>query len=436
MLYNLWLHAVLGYSSRNIRGILKAFGSAEALFSADIAEIRESGLFSARELESIARKDLAAANRIAERCGQLGYSVFCIDDDDYPSRLAGIKDPPAVIFTLGDNLMMYRRSAAIVGARKPTLTGKKTAFEMAYKLASEGVVVVSGGADGIDTQAHKGALQSGGFTVCVLGGGINHRYLSKNAPLRQEIARHGLLVSEYPPDMEPASYTFPRRNRIISALSNCTVVVEASMGSGSLITAADAREQGRLLFAVPGSLDSESSSGTNKLLAEGAFAAVSAEDIIRRMNEPSSRKEIEIDSRTISGIRQEGKLRASREKSNKPQERRHPVMEDGSPEKKPENKAVKFAGSRRDKSSQDNLLNINEKNEIISEKQEKDDNFLNGMLTENALTVYHTIPETPFLADSLTEVLDMEISEVLSALTELEILGLIRAVPGSRYERI
>ena len=413
MLYSLWLHVCLSYNSKNIRDILQFFGSAENVFAASSGELEESGLFSKKELVRLADKDLAEANRITERCAYLGYRIYCLDGEDYPLSLKSISDPPTVIFTSGDVSAFDKRAVAVVGARNPTLTGKKTAFDISYDLASRGFVIVSGGAEGIDTQAHKGALQSGGLTVCVLGGGLNHKYLVKNASLRDEIAKHGLLVTEYPPDMEPTSYTFPRRNRIISALSECTVVVEASMGSGSLITAGDAREQGKLLFAVPGSIDSYSSSGTNKMLTEGAFAALSADDIMKRLDSHIV-EESEIDSSTIKSIRQEGK-NAKNTKTGRKSE----------PKKKTDRPKTKTS-----------LLNLNENKAQKPEKQEKDDNFLSGLLTENAMTVYHTIPETPFFADSLSEELDIEIGQLLSALTELEIMGLIKALPGGRYEKI
>lgn len=169
---------------------------------------------------------------------------------------------------------------AVVGTRSATPYGHKTAFRLSYRLAECGALIVSGGALGIDSEAHRGALQAGGRTIAVLGCSIDYPYLSANAELRKMISEHGALISEYPPGTPPSKVSFPIRNRLISGLALGTVVVEASIKSGSLITADHALNQGKDVFAVPGNIMSSAYAGSNRLLSDGAKPVFSAADIL------------------------------------------------------------------------------------------------------------------------------------------------------------
>jgi DNA processing protein len=199
----------------------------------------------------------------------------------YPPLLAELHDPPARLFLRGGlSDLLARPAVAIVGARSCSSYGAQVAQELARDLATAGVVVVSGLARGIDGEAHRGALAGGGVTVAVLGCGIDRDYPRSHAELARRIAEDGLVVSEYPPGVEPAPWRFPARNRIIAGLAHATVVVEARERSGALITADFALELGRDVFAVPGEITSALSGGTNDLLRQGAAPLLSVEDIL------------------------------------------------------------------------------------------------------------------------------------------------------------
>ena len=199
----------------------------------------------------------------------------------YPRRLEELHDPPARVYFRGAALEVLERPAvAMVGARSCSGYGAQVARRLARELAGAGVVIVSGLARGIDAEAHRGALEGGGATVAVLGCGIDRDYPAAHAGLARRIAETGLVVSEYPPGLEPAPWRFPARNRIIAALAEATVVVEARERSGALITADFALELGRDVFAVPGEITAALSAGTNHLIRQGAAPLLSADDVL------------------------------------------------------------------------------------------------------------------------------------------------------------
>jgi DNA processing protein len=203
----------------------------------------------------------------------------------YPSSLRELHDPPDRLFLRGrgDPAVLAGTAVAIVGARSCSAYGAQVAHELARELAAAGIVVVSGLARGVDGEAHRGALDGGGSTVAVLGCGIDRDYPRSNADLARRIAQDGLIVSEYPPGVEPAPWRFPARNRIVAGLCRATVVVEARERSGALITADFALELGRDVFAVPGEITSGLSAGTNDLLRQGAAPLLSADDILEAL---------------------------------------------------------------------------------------------------------------------------------------------------------
>ena len=202
---------------------------------------------------------------------------------EYPALLKEIRDFPRVLFYKGNIDLINSRCAAVVGSRKTTQYGRTTAGMIAGKLAEKNIVIVSGMAKGIDTCAHKGALAVSGNTIAVLACGMDICYPKENQELKKEIEERGLLISEYHPGTPPERYFFPQRNRIISGLSEITVVVQAGSSSGALITAELAAEQGREVFAVPGNIDSRYNLGNNKLIKEGAVPVTCIEDISEAM---------------------------------------------------------------------------------------------------------------------------------------------------------
>ena len=210
----------------------------------------------------------------------------------YPPLLSELHDPPATLFVRGEADALLTQGVAVVGARSCSAYGAQVARSLARELASAGLVVVSGLARGVDSEAHRGALEGGGRTVAVLGCGIDRDYPRSHAELARRIVASGAVVSEYPPAVEPAPWRFPARNRIIAGLSLATVVVEARERSGALITADFALELGRDVFAVPGEITSGLSSGTNDLLRQGAAPLTSVRDVLEALgieSEPAAR---------------------------------------------------------------------------------------------------------------------------------------------------
>jgi DNA processing protein len=212
------------------------------------------------------------ANRIIE-----------IDSGDYPELLRRIPDPPTLLYIVGNAEALHMPALSIVGSRNPTRGGQDNAYEFAKHLGQSGFCIVSGLAQGIDTSAHEGALDAGAMTVAFLGHGIDRVYPAANHDLAHRISQNGALVSEYPLGSPPRREHFPQRNRLISGVSLGTLVVEAARRSGSLITARLAGEQGREVFAIPGSIHNPLSRGCHQLLRQGAKLVESAEDIVSEL---------------------------------------------------------------------------------------------------------------------------------------------------------
>jgi len=214
-----------------------------------------------------------------KRVDQLGFRIVTLADNDYPALLLEIPDPPPFIYVYG-NLPMHVNNIAIVGSRHATQYGLSTTKHLSRDLVKHGLTIISGMARGIDTAAHEGALAAGGKTVAVLGSGLARIYPRENEKLYHQIAKNGAVISEFPLDAEPEGHHFPLRNRIISGLSLGTVIVEATLRSGSLITARLAAEQNREVFAVPGSIKSFKSTGTHTLIKQGARLVEQSQDIM------------------------------------------------------------------------------------------------------------------------------------------------------------
>jgi len=223
-------------------------------------------------------RELAAAEKA--RLARLGFGLICHQDPAYPDALRGIDDFPVLLFYRGDPQTLDRPRIALVGSRKATAYGLEIGQRLGAELAESGIAVVSGVAAGIDGAVHEGALSTDGVTIGVLGCGLDVVYPRQHGRLYEQIARQGVLLSEYPCGTRPDGFRFPARNRIISGLSLAVVVVEATLKSGSLITARLALNQGREVFAVPGRIDSPTSAGTHALLRDGAQLVESGEDIL------------------------------------------------------------------------------------------------------------------------------------------------------------
>ena len=278
------LSMVPGIGPARFRRLVESLGSPEAAWLAKPARLAEVGL-DRRAIESLAsvraRVDL---EREMEKLRRLGVQLLTLEDDRYPHQLRNIADPPPVLYLRGELLPEDELALAIVGTRRPTVYGRQATELFARGLAENRVTVVSGLAKGIDTFAHRAALDGGGRTLAVLGSGLDIIYPGDNRRLAAEVAERGALISEFPLGTQPDGVNFPRRNRIISGLSTATLVVEAGEASGALITAEFALEQGRDVFAVPGNIFSPASRGTNRLISEGAKPACELRDILEELN--------------------------------------------------------------------------------------------------------------------------------------------------------
>lgn len=283
LIYWIWLSGLKNLGSVSAMKYVEYFGTAKRLYEADHREISLVPGSRRTEIEQLENKDLGRARAVLKNCRKTGTEVITVYDSGYPGRLANIYDPPLVLYYRGTLTDLDEEAViGVVGTRKATGYGLKTAERIASEIASGGGIVATGLAEGIDSAAAKGALKAGGFVIGVLGTGTDITYPSWNNKLHERIASDGLLLSEYPPGTKATRGSFPARNRIISGISLGVAVIEAPAKSGSLITAARAAEQGRDVFAVPGNVDLRSFEGSNALIRDGAFLIVSGWEILNQ----------------------------------------------------------------------------------------------------------------------------------------------------------
>ena len=272
-----------GIGARTILRLLETFGSAEAIISASPVRLRSAGLGN-KAIEALASVNELLVRDDLHWLQEADNNHFLtITDPGYPELLRQIPDPPAWLFLKGDPDLLHHTQLAVVGSRNPTRGGRENAAEFARELAGQGLGITSGLATGIDTAAHEGALAADGITLAVVATGLDRVYPASNRELAHRIAGNGLLVSEFPPGTEPRAGHFPSRNRIISGLSLGVLVAEATEKSGSLITARLATEQGREVFAIPGSIHNPLARGCHRLIRQGAKLVEQASDILEEL---------------------------------------------------------------------------------------------------------------------------------------------------------
>ncbi len=378
--YSVWLSLVLGAANSRVNKIFDTFITAENVYKAGLDGCRKSLLFTRAELLRMEKIGIEKADEIIDICKAENIRVIPYKAQGYPFCLSVIEDPPIVLYVKGNMPNFDKQpSICIVGPRKVSEFGKKSAFSLGFRLAASGMIIVSGGALGADSFAHMGALRGDGVSVAVLGCGIRYPYLSENEALRQSLCDKGCLISEYPPDEKCTKFTFPARNRIMSALSLGTVVVEAGAKSGALITARHANNQGRDIFVIPGSPVKKEYEGSNALLRDGAKPLLDASDIF---NEYIHRF----------------------------------------PDKINIEKAYQMSISNNKKVKEEKNLQKSQKN-------------LNETLSKNAKIVYNQLDKQKFFPDEILNT-GLSATEMLSALTELEMEFLIKAIPGGMYEKL
>lgn len=393
--YWLWLAELPGLNNQARLALLRHFGSPEDIFYAEEAELSlVEDLSEAQRAAVLEDHNLGPANYILADCQRLGQRILTIQDAEYPKRLYNIYDPPCLLYVRG-RLPAFDEEAAIavVGTRKCTPYGIACAEKLGYGVAACGGLVVTGLAKGIDSAAARGALRAGGRVVGVTGNGLDVPYPYESRHLYEDVAAAGVLISEYPPGTEPDGHHFPVRNRIMSGLSVAALVVEAPARSGALITAHLALDQGREVFAVPGPIDAPASAGCIRLMQEGAYPVADAWDILGQY-----------EGRFPDKLRPAG---PAPEHRGAPVRRvsSQPAPKAPAPEKTPEPAPALP------------LRNMEG-------------------LTDDQITLLQTLePEKPAQVDELIQATEIPARRVLSALTMLEIDGLVRQHSGKSYTR-
>ena len=397
----LWLSLHFGAGSSIYSKLYAHFGSASAIYDCDDADVDCIDWLASHQRRKLLDKSLDHAHEIMDWCDYYNVQIITPSDENYPLPLRALDRFPAALYCRG-TLPNFKKELCIsvVGTRSLTVDGQRNAYNLGFGLAKGGAIVVSGMAKGIDSVAQKGALYAGGSSVAVLGCGINVVYPKENFALMEKLARVGAVITEYPPDTPPIGSNFPVRNRLISALGDATVVVEADLNSGALITARYATEQGKMLFAFPGPVNSFASKGTNRLISEGAKVATEAIDILEQFMDV------------------------------------YPYVNLSASKQRPDfSQAKKVAATDFD----ENKFYANLKTSASSKKQEKKVQateriaFDTSSLDEKELLVYNTMEfNKPASIDDLSKI-DIEVSELASLITMLEIKGAIESAPGGFY---
>jgi DNA processing protein len=275
---------VRGIGAVRLNRLWETFGDLERAWNAPAEALKEAGLGPQILAALLHERETLDPDAEMRRIEERGFRLVTWDDEGYPIRLKEIPQPPPVLYLWGEMGPQDRWATAVVGTRQPTAYGQSVARELAAALAANGVTVVSGLARGIDALSHRAALEAGGRTLAVLGSGLDQIYPPEHEKLAQEIAKNGAILTDYPLGTKPEPGNFPPRNRIISGLALAVVIVEAGEGSGALITADFAADQGREVFAVPGPIFNRASRGTNRLIKAGARPLTSPEDVLEVLN--------------------------------------------------------------------------------------------------------------------------------------------------------
>jgi DNA processing protein len=283
-----WLRLTLvpGVSPAQQQALMRELGMPEQVLASPPSRIAEvAGKDAAARLA--AGPDAGLLERSLAWLEETGHRLVALGDDAYPRALLQIPDPPTALYAVGNVALLDQPSVAIVGSRNATAQGARDAEAFAQQLSNAGLAIVSGLALGIDAAAHRGGLSGPGSTIAVIGTGADRVYPAANRALAHAIAEHGCMASEFPLGTPPAALNFPQRNRLISGLARGVIVVEAAERSGSLITARTAGEQGRDVFAIPGSIHSALSKGCHRLIKQGAKLVESAEDVLAELGVPA-----------------------------------------------------------------------------------------------------------------------------------------------------
>lgn len=403
LLYWIWFAELTGLTSAQKQQLLQQFRDPEEIYHSDIEALSKLPGMTEKMLEALEDKELSHARQILASCGDKGIGILTLLDENYPPRLENTFDPPLVLYYKG-KLPNWEQTPliGIVGTRKATPYGMRAAYRYGGQIAACGGTVVSGGAAGIDTMALEGALAAGGTVLCVFGCGVDVYYPARNKSLFEEISVHGCLISEYPPRTEALSWHFPRRNRILSGISNGILVVEAPQKSGALITARLAMEQGREVFAVPGNVDVDACAGSNALLQDYGIAALSGWDVMKEYQSLFPGKIAKRDTpqsfvETLPHVAQNPAVPQLKEK----------------PAKRIDKKSI-------DKEEKSSYSVVNNSAAPLNEKEQ---------------AVLDKISREPIFVDQVIEAVGLPAGTVKALLTKLTVKGRVENHPGGRVSR-
>jgi len=406
MEYYVWAAQVLGAGSGHVQQVFEVYENPKELYEQREEAVALLG-FSSQEAARIRSYPLNEARAICDQCSQMGFRIVHFQQEDYPKRLRAIYDFPVVLYLKGVlKNMDDQLPIAVVGTRTPSGYGTRAAAMVCRDLALAGASIVSGLAVGIDGIAHAECIRAGGYTIGVAGCGLDIDYPRDNAPLRKAIEERGLVISEYPPGTRPEGWRFPIRNRLISALGEGVFVVEGGIHSGVMHTANHALEQGRDVFALPGDIFSAKAEGPFVLLRNGAIPVMSALDILGEY-----------------AMTYDGKLHLERVRPNFYQASQKQVQE------------RKVSNSLKNNSKNNGTMN----KETVPDRSglpKKEAEAAYNSLSQGARDVYSYIGEGHVHADEIKEGTSLDFQQVLSALTELELEGLIQSHPGSNYSKV
>lgn len=414
-LYWTWLSLKLGDASPYLNTLVSRYASAKEIFEAPSSAILSLEKVPESVKTRLTDKNTDRAERILADCKRQGIGIMTYADPRYPRILKYTSNPPAVLYFKGQPIDFDRKfCVAIVGTRSMSDYGRDMAYKFAYELASAGAIVVSGMALGVDGMAAAGALDAQAQTVAVLGGGADVVYPKVHKKLYNSILKDGFILSEYPPGASSDGNHFPKRNRIISGLARCTLVIECPEKSGALITARDAARQGRPLFALPGAVGALNSAGTNDLIKNGkAKMVTSVDDIIEVFNQSAFP---DLDINAIGEMRYDSKKAASRYGVESKKDNRKKVLINQNPYKGDEYSEPAYASA------------------FESEQKEAPKEFATLSVPEKQ--VYDCIPEQGEVSmDLIVSASGQSVQDVTMHLFSLTLKGAVVELPGNRYRR-
>lgn len=418
-LYWLWLAEKCGIASKSFNKLVEKYESPFDIYRLEESEIEQFEGLGKTLRARLCEKDLDASYEILKYCKQNKVDIISYGDKRYPERLRNLQDPPIVLYCKGHFPEINSRlCVGVVGTRRMSEYGKQSAYKIAYELAASSVLTVSGMALGIDGVAACATLAAGGDTVAVLGCGIDVVYPKQHKALMDEICRHGAVITEYPPKEEPRGHNFPKRNRIISGLCQGVLVVEGSVGSGALITAKAALEQGREVFAVPGKISDAGAEGPNDLIKEGAYPVLSAKDILKH----------------YEFLYGDGYKKLSSAKKNRPADKaleRYGLFYALSGDKAEAEDEIFLPKREKKKKEAVQPSRIIEQTEESSESYSELVSGLDGVTRK----IFESLPTDRAVSADFVVGDGITVSDAITSLTLLELYGLVSSLPGGLYIR-